>query len=305
MESSIDAREFRTALGCFATGVTVVTARSADGENCGMTASSFNSVSMDPPLVLWSVTKTALSADVFRQAERYAIHVLGSEQQGIASQFATRGIDKFEGVSYGHDQHGVPVLEEHAVRFDCKQWAVYAGGDHWIIVGEVTGIERCNKEVLVFCEGSFATPNPIRTALAEEQSMEEPESPVDRLLLYNIARAYHQMSNQFHAGVRDSGLSIPQWRILASLYGQVSRTRQDLQDRTFLDRESLHDCLAQLEKSRLCVVSAENNTVSGTEAGHERVRHLFELGQAQERDAVGGKSLDELIDHLAEIVKNT
>ena len=305
MESSIDAREFRTALSCFATGVTVVTACSDDGEDCGMTASSFNSVSMDPPLVLWSVTKTALSADVFRRAEHYAIHVLGSDQQALANQFATRGIDKFDQASYQHDQNGVPVLHEHAARFDCKQWAVYEGGDHWIIVGEVCAMERRNKEALVFCEGSYATPSPIRPAPENAGSASEPASPVDRLLLYNLARAYHQMSNQFHAGVRDSGLSIPQWRILASLYGRVSRTQQDLQDRTFLDPEALNDSLVRLQQHQLCQVNESDGTVSGTDAGHERVRHLFELGQAQERDAVGTKSLDELIDHLAEIVKNT
>ncbi len=304
-QGAIDAREFRTALSCFATGVTVVTARAANGEDCGMTASSFNSVSMDPPLVLWSVTKSANSADVFRHAERYAIHVLGSDQQDLSNRFATRGIDKFDGTDYQRDEHGVPVLNQHAVRFDCKQWAVYEGGDHWIVVGEVCRIDRRNKESLVFCEGAYATTNPIRTTNSRDQDTTETGSPVDRLLLYNLARAYRQMSQQFHAGVRDSGLSIPQWRILASLYGKVSRNMQDLQDRTFLDGESLSDSIAGLQQEGLCQLNDNGSTVSGTDQGHERVRHLFEHGQQQEQAAVGENSLNDLIDQLAEVVKNT
>lgn len=304
-KSEIDAREFRTALSSFATGVTVVTARAAGGENCGMTASSFNSVSMQPPLVLWSVTKTANSADVFRNAGHYAIHVLGADQQTLSNRFATQGVDKFADTEFYHDHNSVPVLQQCAVRFDCRQWAVYEGGDHWIIVGEVCGMEQHNREALVFSEGSYATASPIRTTGDRASHPAETDSPVDRLLLYNLARAYHEMSRQFHAGVRDSGLSIPQWRILASLYGRVSREIQDLQDRTFLDRESLNDSLAVLQRDGLCHVAASGCTVSGTDDGHERVRHLFEHGQRQEQAALGDKSLDDLINLLAEVVSNT
>ncbi len=302
--STIDAREFRTALSSFATGVTVVTARAESGENCGMTASSFNSVSMQPPLVLWSVTKTANSADVFRHAGHYAIHVLGADQQALSNQFATQGIDKFAETDFHHDDNGVPVLQQYAVRFDCRQWAVYEGGDHWIIVGEVCGMERRNREALVFSEGAYATASPIRTTGDLKSHPAETDSPVDRLLLYNLARAYHELSRQFHAGVRESGLSIPQWRILASLYGRVSRDFQDLQDRTFLDRESLKDSLAVLQQDGLCLLTNDGGTVSGTDGGHERVRHLFEHGQQQEQAALGDKSLEQLVDLLAEVVSN-
>ena len=300
---SIDARGFRTALSSFATGVTVVTARAETGENCGMTASSFNSFSMQPPLVLWSVTKSANSADVFRHAKQYAIHVLAADQQAVANQFATQGIDKFAHTDFYHDDNGVPVLQECAARFDCRQWAVYDGGDHWIVVGEVQGLAYRNQEALVFSEGAYATASPIRST--SDVELHSADSPVDRLLLYNLARAYHELSRQFHAGVRDSGLSIPQWRILASLYGRVSREFQDLQDRTFLDRESLKDAIAVLQQDGLCVLADAGGTVSGTDEGHERVRHLFEYGQQQEQAALGDKSMDQLIDLLAAVVRNT
>ena len=94
-------------------------------------------------------------------------------------------------------------------RFDCTTWAVHEGGDHWVIFGEVQGIERENKEGLVFSDGSYATANPVRQMKAVEAGAVDYESPIDNLLIYNLARAYRQMSSQFHDSVRDSGLSIP------------------------------------------------------------------------------------------------
>lgn len=300
----MDDRDFRTALSSFATGVTIVTA--GNGGRIGMTASSFNSVSMQPPLVLWSVTKTAVSADRFRNADHYAIHVLGADQQKLAMQFATAGVDKFDGVEYTDDERGVPLLNECVARFDCKQWAVYEGGDHWIIVGEVVGFHRANMESLVFCEGAFGTVNPIRQSdTTGDDARGSVDSPVDHLLLYNLSRAYHQMSQQFHASVRKSGLSIPQWRILASLYGRVTRELQDLQDRTFLDRDALKDALMELDSEGLCSVDNVGAVITGTEKGHERVRHLFELGREQELQAADDKTLANLVEQLGTVVKNT
>ncbi len=303
---TMDDREFRTALSSFATGVTVVTAASADGIDAGMTASSFNSVSMNPPLVLWSVTKTAGSAEIFRHARHYAIHVLAADQQALAMRFATTGIDKFDGVAVTHDPHGVPVLEHCVARFDCRQWAVYEGGDHWIIVGEVLGLHKANADTLVFCEGAFGTVNSIRQPELDDDHRElDTESPVDHLLLYNLSRAYRQMSRQFHASVRESGLTVPQWRILASLYGSVTRDFRDLQDRTFLEPESLRDALAELSSAGLCQVAEGGEQVHGTEVGHERVRHLFELGREQELAAADEQTLSTLIEQLSQVVKNT
>ena len=233
--TNFDTREFRFALSGFATGVTIVTAVSKTGEKVGMTASSFNSVSMEPPLILWSVTKAAMSAPVFRDAQNFAVHVLSSDQVELSNRFAKSGMDKFADTDYVTDEYGVPILRGCVARFDCTTWAVHEGGDHWVIFGQVQGIERENKEGLVFSDGSYATANPVRQLKAVEAGAVDNESPIDNLLIYNLARAYRQMSSQFHDSVRDSGLSIPAWRILASLYGGVTRTLPDLEARTFLD----------------------------------------------------------------------
>ena len=309
--TAFDTREFRAALSGFATGVTIVTAVAENGEKVGMTASSFNSVSMEPPLILWSVTKTALSAQAFRGAKHFAVHVLASDQIALSNQFASRGIDKFAKVDHYQDHNQVPVLNGCVSRFDCKTWAVHEGGDHWIIIGEVVSLEKQNKEGLVFSDGSYAIASPLRQLDATANSeADDVESPVDQLLFYNLSRAYRQMSQKFHNNVRDSGLSIPQWRILASLYGQVTRQASDLEARTFLDSEALSDALVTLQQDGLCEVEAteQGNRISGTKEGHKRVEHLFAYGEKLDMRAVGNRGeegLQQLIGQLAEVVKNT
>lgn len=310
-QGSIESGEFRAALSTFATGVTIVTAREQSGEPVGMTASSFNSVSMDPPLILWSVTKSALSAPVFKETAHFAVHVLASSQVELSNRFARSGSDKFAGLTYTSNAAGCPVLPGCIARFDCNTWQVYEGGDHWIIVGEVVNLVKHNDEGLVFCDGSYAIANPIaatRQTPATQGGSEE--SPVDNLLLYNLARATRQMSDRFHQAVRSSGLTVPAWRVLASLYGQTARQLPDLANRTFIEKEILTDLLQLLKEEGLCELQYNDGELMavGTQAGHERVQHLFALGAEQEKSALahtGDQGLSDLIALLAEVVRNT
>lgn len=130
-------REFRNALGQFATGVTVVTTVDAQGRPVGMTVSSFNSVSLDPALVLWSLSNSTSNYAAFAKASHYAIHVLGSEHKDVALQFAQRGIDRFAGIAWQANAHGVPVLQDSVATFECRARSQYTEGDHLIMVGEV------------------------------------------------------------------------------------------------------------------------------------------------------------------------
>jgi len=265
---------------------------------------------MDPPLILWSVTKTALSAPVFKEASHFAVHVLASSQVELSNRFARSGSDKFAGLDYTRNSNGCPLLNQCVARFDCQTWQVYEGGDHWIIVGEVLDIDKQNDDALVFCDGSYATASPVNIVRQESNTSNVEDSPVDNLLLYNLARATRQMSEKFHQAVRDSGLTVPAWRVLASLYGQTSRQLPDLASRTFIDREILQDLLVLLKADGLCVLKETSSGVCavGTVAGHERVEHLFALGAQQESAALqssGDEGIADLIRLLAEVVKNT
>ncbi|HAD09720.1 MAG TPA: nitrilotriacetate monooxygenase [Porticoccaceae bacterium] len=153
---SLDAREFRDAMGCFATGVTVVTAKSADGEKVGCTANSFSSVSLDPPLVLWAIAKNANSYDTFMAAKHFAIHVLHSGQEEVSRLFATKEADKFGQVPWTEGQEGTPLLEDYSVRFECTTEHRYEGGDHIIIVGRVHTMDNPDAEPLGFYQGKYA-----------------------------------------------------------------------------------------------------------------------------------------------------
>ncbi|MDD9908453.1 MAG: flavin reductase [Ahrensia sp.] len=303
-------RDFREALSTFATGVTIVTAPGLNGDPVGMTVSSFNSVSMDPPLVLWSVTKAALSAQSFKAAKRFAVHVLSVEQTTLSNAFSKSGMDKFSVCDHEIDPFGVPVLADCATRFDCSQWAVYEGGDHWIIVGKVEGIERNRKEGLVFGGGAYAVAAPLTTPAGRAADHDGLDSPADSLLFYHLSRAYHQMGHRIHEAVRDSGLTVGEWRILASLHGEASRSYSELMARTFLDPQSLGDILRSLEADGLCRLSEQDGAsfASGTAQGASRVEKLFALSHAIERKALsdaGDEDREVLIEGLKQIVSNT
>jgi flavin reductase (DIM6/NTAB) family NADH-FMN oxidoreductase RutF len=154
--------EFRTSLGMFATGVTIVTARSADGALIGLTANSFNSVSLDPPLVLWSLARSAASMAVFSAGSHYAINILSSSQRELAQRFATKNVDRWAQVAYTEGVSGAPVLQGAAASFECFNRSRYDEGDHVIFVGEV---ERCTHAAgaspLLFHGGRFYTEHPL------------------------------------------------------------------------------------------------------------------------------------------------
>jgi flavin reductase (DIM6/NTAB) family NADH-FMN oxidoreductase RutF len=156
------ALEFRASLGMFATGVTIVTARSAAGDLVGLTANSFNSVSLAPPLVLWSLSQGAGSMAAFSNGMHYAINVLAADQQRLAEQFATRSGDRWAGVQFTEGVSGAPLLEGAAATFECFNRSQYAEGDHVIFVGEV---ERCghreNASPLLYHGGKFYAEHPL------------------------------------------------------------------------------------------------------------------------------------------------
>jgi flavin reductase (DIM6/NTAB) family NADH-FMN oxidoreductase RutF len=159
---SFSSQEFRTALGMFATGVTIVTARTTEGSVIGLTANSFNSVSLDPPLVLWSLAKAAASLPAFRGGSHYAINVLAADQKALAERFALKGADRWAGVSFIEGMGGAPLLTGAAATFECFNRSRYDEGDHVIFVGEV---ERCSwrpgASPLLFHGGQFYTEHPF------------------------------------------------------------------------------------------------------------------------------------------------
>ena len=160
--TAFDPTDFRQALGMFATGVTIVTARGADGTLVGLTANSFNSVSLSPPLVLWSLARRAGSMPAFRAGSHYAINILAAEQHALAERFASKVGDRFAGVAWQEGTAGAPLIEGAAAVFECFNRSRYEEGDHVIFVGEV---ERCTHRAgaqpLIFHGGRYYTELPL------------------------------------------------------------------------------------------------------------------------------------------------
>lgn len=155
-------RALRDALGMFATGVTIVTTLAPDGTPVGLTVNSFNSVSLEPPLVLWSLAHKAASLTAFTQAARYAINVLTTQQHELAARFARRGERRWADVAWQPGPSGMPVLAGAAAVFECASRSQYPEGDHTILVGEVLhSTHHAGSTPLLYHGGMFYTEHPL------------------------------------------------------------------------------------------------------------------------------------------------
>jgi flavin reductase (DIM6/NTAB) family NADH-FMN oxidoreductase RutF len=150
-----DPRELRNLLGKFATGVTVITTRTPDGRNVGMTANSFSSVSLDPPLVLWSISRNAPSLADYLSCGHFAINILGADQHDLSGRFARPAPDKFSGVAFKAGEAGVPLLDGVIATLVCRNVTQYEGGDHLIFLGQIEHYRHGTGEPLVFHCGQY------------------------------------------------------------------------------------------------------------------------------------------------------
>jgi flavin reductase (DIM6/NTAB) family NADH-FMN oxidoreductase RutF len=154
--SSLDPRAFRSAVGCFPTGVAVVTTTVRGEEPAGLTVNSFASVSLDPPLVLWCVNKGSDRFGAFTNADEYVVCLLGRDHEDVSSQLARRGARSLSGMDFVPTELGPPALSNSLATFECRKEAIYDGGDHVIIMARVLKFERQEAaEPLVFHNGSY------------------------------------------------------------------------------------------------------------------------------------------------------
>lgn len=150
-----DHRALRDALGTFATGVTVVTALDADGRAVGLTVNSFNTVSLDPPLILWSLSLASPNLEAFRRASHFTVNVLAADQQAVSERFAQRGADKFADLDWRSGLGGAPLLPGCCATLECRNDAQHAGGDHLIFIGRVERFARREAAPLLFHGGRY------------------------------------------------------------------------------------------------------------------------------------------------------
>lgn len=186
---TFDTRTLRDAFGSFATGVTIVTTAVPGGVDIGLTANSFSSVSLDPPMVLWSLARTSGCIDAFRSGAHFAVHILSADQEALSARFASKGIDRFESLALDRGPDGIPMLRDCMARFACKLAYQYEGGDHVIFVGEIVDFGYSARKPLVFHGGRYGMLLPKQKAPSAGAAHEFGNlSPDD--LLYQVSNAY-------------------------------------------------------------------------------------------------------------------
>ncbi|MEM9013737.1 MAG: flavin reductase [Pseudomonadota bacterium] len=217
--------EFRSALGKFATGVTIVTTMGSDDQPVGVTANSFNSVSLEPPLVLWSLAKSAQSMNAFSTSGHFAVHILTAAQETLSNQFARKGENKFDAVDWTPGAQGSPLLQDFAARFQCKTTHQYEGGDHIIFVGEVVHFEERETAPLVYHSGAYADARPRQTGGDNSDPIDlEHGRFTDDFFLYLLSRSHFQSSFPTREKLKDVGLSETEYLAMSliSMNGQLT-----------------------------------------------------------------------------------
>jgi 3-hydroxy-9,10-secoandrosta-1,3,5(10)-triene-9,17-dione monooxygenase reductase component len=229
MTDAFDPREFRRALGTFATGVTIITTRAPDGTPLGLTCNSFNSVSLNPPLVLWSLENKALSLPAFQQSQHWAVHVLATDQEELSARFARRGGSKFAGLALEEGVGGIPLLTGCAARFQCRNSFQYDGGDHVIFVGEVVRFDQTDHAPLVFHGGRYAHATRREPGLGKPRRAYMAGSFSEDFLGYLLGRGHFQFFGQLRSLLAAEQLADAAFYVLSTLTLKPVMARGELQ----------------------------------------------------------------------------
>lgn len=292
-----DPKSFRKALGAFTTGVTIVTTRDANGKDVGLTANSFNSVSLDPPLILWSIDKKSSSFQAFMDEEHFAVHILSVDQERLSAQFARSGVDRFSGIEVDRGPHDIPLLNGCSARFVCKTHERYAGGDHVIIVGEVIEFDSTPVGPLVFHSGNYAL------ALKRRSSQDNVISMVGLDWLgFMLKRAYEQMFTPVRTRYLELGFQDYHYHVLAFLGMGNDRSLDEVNSlMEFIGIDPRMHGLEALQRRKLIEVSDSTSAtrLHLTEGGRSLLLELMAIGKQSEADAFAGFEYTE-----QQVVKN-
>lgn len=272
-----DAREFRKCLSQYATGVTIVTSLNEAGP-VGVTANSFSSLSLDPPLVLWSIGRSSRSCDAFINASHFAINILTSDQIDLSQKFSSKEVDKFVDVDWSPGVGGVPVLKKTLASIECSQQKIYDGGDHVIIVGLVERFSTFDGDGLVFAQGRYriagdhpsVASNPASASKGEATGAELPAR-----FFMQLFWAFHYMSENFEEYRAAANVTLAQGRVLSRLDGTDGLTVQELVTRSYLTSRVCEDAIAELIEQG-CISQRVDGRYVLTDAGHARRQSLAE-----------------------------
>ena len=266
---------FRRTLGEFATGVAIITT-AAHGVSYGMTSNSFTSVSLDPPLVLWSIRRESQSFAAFESCDYFAVNILADDQITLSQHFAKSGPNKFESVVHSKGRGNVPLLHSIAASFECRRTHAYWGGDHLILLGEVEAFSRYDRAPLIFSKGRYAVTaeHPDVSTLAATA----PISHVDgenEVLSNLMIRAYFSVASDMENARKKAGLGLTllQARLLRACAAHPGSTIEALLPELLLDFNASQNVLGSLASLGLVELDAQDR-VRLTPAGETRVKEI-------------------------------
>ena len=284
---SFDPMKFRRALGNFVTGVTIMTAQNSVGEKVGVTANSFNSVSLDPSLILWSIDKKSSSYSVFSEATHFAVNILSANQIELSNKFARRTADKFDGVNYEPGKGNAPILANCSAVFECERHQVIEGGDHWIIIGKVVAFHDEGRSPLVYHQGAYSavTPHPM---VQLKQSIQEGElgkmhhGYLNHNVCYLMSRAFKFYQNDYIPKQLGSGFRTSEARLLLVLGSGTTSSKADLPRDIAMPMQQVEQAAEILKKDGLLIETEQFFQL--TEKGQETAHTLFDIANRHQNE---------------------
>lgn len=241
MTTDINVRELRNCFGKFATGITVITTVAPDGTKIGLTVNSFSSLSLDPPMILWSLDKKSKNLDALVEASHFAVNVLASDQMDISNNFARTSEDKFDDIEVIDGKCGIPLLAGTVAHLECRKVTTYEGGDHIIFIGEVEYFDMTNRKPLLYTNGQY-------TIAARHPLAKQPEISTidgnsiqssDDFIIPLLLRSYWEISDPFYSELEDEGIPVAHARILVHLSHHPELTAQELATAIRIDMASV------------------------------------------------------------------
>lgn len=262
-----DDRLFRRCLGQYGTGIAIITAQ-VDGRRAAVTVNSFASVSLDPPLILWSIAHTSRSFPLFTSGCPFAVNILSSKQMDVSRHFSSKLEDKFADAAWSPGVFGSPLIAGCLAHFECETHALLEGGDHTIVVGLVKRASRFEGDPLLFSQGQYSVAEFHPEASPTPEAGGAKQDPTSEgTIVSQIFEAHNLLSSVFDEHRRAEGVDISVARVLACLYDAAGLKADQLAEATYLGQRDTEDAIADLLRRGLLV--SEAGKLSLTPAGRE------------------------------------
>lgn len=303
IENQVDTRAFRRALGNFATGVTVVAAADASGRKVGVTANSFNSVSLDPPLILWSIDKRSTSHAVFEAATHFAVNVLAADQIDLSNNFARPREDRFAEIGYQAGAGGAPVLADCSARFECEKYQQVDGGDHWIMIGKVVAFDDCGRSPLLYHQGAYSMVLPHTRMTRREEGQPASSHFQGRLshnLYYLMTQALRAYQASYQPRQLSTGLRTSEARMLMVLENDAGLSLAELQREVAMPVREIEEAVNNLKRKAL--VRDDQDRVKLTTKGIDETESLWTIAREQQ-DTVFSQFSEEQLETFKTVLK--